>query len=80
MEAPTPAPKKLKTPISGVSGDARLSYALAEVGTQSSQELSQEPRRANVKGDYAIANSQTDSPGGLGGAARQGAEPSRAGR
>ena len=28
VEAPTPAPKKLKTPISGVSGDARLSYAL----------------------------------------------------
>jgi hypothetical protein len=62
VEAPTPSAKKLKTPISGVSGDARLSYALAEVGTQSSQELSQAPRRANVKGDYAIANSQTDLP------------------
>ena len=45
VEAPTPASKKLKTPISGVSGDARLSYALAEVGTQSSQDLTQEPRR-----------------------------------
>ena len=63
VEAPTPAPKKLKTPISGVSGDARLSYALAEVGTQSSQDLTQEPRRrANIKGDYALANSQTDLP------------------
>ena len=62
VEAPTPAPKKLKTPISGVSGDARLSYALAEVGTQSSQDLTQEPRRANVKGYSALANSQTDLP------------------
>ena len=63
VEAPTPSAKKLKTPISGVSGDARLSYALAEVGTQSSQDLTQEPRRrANIKGDYALANSQTDLP------------------
>ena len=74
VEAPTPASKKLKTPISGVSGDARLSYALGRGrdAVVPGPDARAAPR-ANVKGDSALANSQTDLPCGLGGAARQGA-------
>lgn len=62
VEAPTPAAKRTKTPISGITGDSRTAYALAEVGTQSSQELTQAeaPRRANIAG--VQANSQADLP------------------